>query len=437
MMAKDDVRADHRRILSVDCGSSSLKIAVYELGAAGENMLVEGGIERLGAPDVSLHIRDYRGSTPHDVVRPLGSKTAVAALLALLHEFGLLIDGVGHRLVYGGSEHEQPARVTTDLMTSLALLVPFDPLHLPAALAAIREIATASPDLPQVACFDTAFHRRMPMVAQRFALPRELWSEGVRRYGFHGLSYESIVRTLGERRTHGAMIVAHLGSGASLAAMRDGKPVDTTMGLTPLGGLMMGTRPGDLDPGVLLYLLRTGRYTLEQLEDMLTERSGLLGVSQISADMRTLLERRAADAAAAQAIELFVYQAKKYIGALVAVLGDLNTLVFTGGMGESSAVIRAEITEGLTHLGIELDPIRNAAGAASISTDKARVVVRVIKTNETLMVARHAFATLFEAGDARDEASTPVLKWESHHDGPCALSLAARPQARACDLGRR
>jgi acetate kinase len=410
MMAKDDVRADHRRILSIDCGSSSLKIAVYEVAAAGEKMLVEGGIKRLEAPDVALHIRDYRGSTRHDVRRPLGSKTAVAAVLALLHEFALPIDGVGHRLVFGGCEHEQPARVTTDLMTSLTRLVPFDPLHLPAALAAIRDIETASPGLPQVACFDTAFHRRMPMVAQRLPLPRELWSAGVHRYGFHGLSYESIVRTLGDAGTHGAMIVAHLGSGASLAAMRNGKPVDTTMGLTPLGGLMMGTRPGDLDPGVLLYLLRTGRYTLEQLEDMLTERCGLLGVSQISADMRTLLERRAADMAAAEAIELFVYQAKKYIGALVAVLGGLDTLVFTGGMGESSAVIRAEITEGLTHLGIELDPVQNAAGAAIISMDKARVVVRVMKTNENLMVARHAFATLFEAGNARNNASMPVLE---------------------------
>ncbi len=411
-MANDDLRADHRRILSIDGGSSSLKVAVYELGAAGENqkMLVEGGIDRLGTPDVALHIRDYRGSKPHDVLRRLGNKTAVAAILALLNEFTLSIDGVGHRLVYGGYEHEQPARVTSDLMTSLALLIPFDPLHLPAALAAIREIETASPGLPQVACFDTAFHCRMPMVAQRFALPRELWSAGVRRYGFHGLSYESIVRTLGAAGTHGAMIVAHLGSGASLAAMRNGKPLDTTMGLTPLGGLMMGTRPGDLDPGVLLYLLRTGRYTLDQLEDMLTERSGLLGVSHISADMRTLLERRAADVAAAEAIELFVYQAKKYIGALVAVLGDLDTLVFTGGMGESSAVIRAEITEGLTHLGIELDPAQNAAGAAIISMNTARVVVRVMKTNETLMVARHAFATLFDAGDERDDASLPVLE---------------------------
>jgi acetate kinase len=408
MMARDDVHADHRRILSIDCGSSSLKIAVYDLDAAGETKLVEGGITRLGAPDVALHIADYRGSTRRDVRRPLGNNTPVAAVLAFLDEFAVSLDGVGHRLVYGGCEHEQPARVTTDLMTSLALLVPFDPLHLPAALAAIREIETASPDLPQVACFDTAFHRRMPLVAQRFALPRELWSEGVRRYGFHGLSYESIVRILGAEGTHGAMIVAHLGSGASLAAMRDGKPVDTTMGLTPLGGLMMGTRPGDLDPGVLLYLLRTGRYTLEQLEDMLTERSGLLGASQISADMRTLLERRTADKAAAEAVELFVYQAKKYIGALVAVLGDLDTLVFTGGMGESSAVIRAEIAEGLTHLGIELDPVQNAAGASIISMNKARVVVRVMKTNENLMVARHAFATLFKASDAGDYASMPV-----------------------------
>jgi acetate kinase len=250
-----------------------------------------------------------------------------------------------------------------------------------------------------VVCFDTAFHHRMPMVAQRLPLPRELRSEGVRRYGFHGLSYESIVRELGNAGTRGLMIVAHLGSGASLAAMRNGKPVDTTMGFSPLGGLMMGTRPGDLDPGALLYLLRAGRYTPAELDTVLTEHSGLLGVSQISADMRTLLARRATDVAAAEAVELFVYQAKKHVGALVAVLGGLDTLVFTGGIGEGSAAIRSEICANLSNLGIDLDSIRNAAGEGIISDDSAHVVVRVIAANENLMVARHTFATIFASSD--------------------------------------
>jgi len=260
----------------------------------------------------------------------------------------------------------------------------------------VETIETAAPELPQVVCFDTAFHRRMPIVAQRLPLPRELWAEGVRRYGFHGLSYESIVRGLGAEGTRGRMIVAHLGNGASLAAIQDGKPVDTTMGLTALGGLMMGTRPGDLDPGVLLYLLRTQRYGLADLNEILWDRSGLLGVSQISADMRTLLERRAGDVAAAEAVELFVYQAKKCIGALVAVLGGLDTLVFTGGIGEHAAPVRWEIAQGLAYLGVALDPVRNNGAAPIVSADGSRVLARVIPAQENLMVARHTYATLFE-----------------------------------------
>lgn len=359
-------------------------------------MLV-GGVEPLGAANATVRICDERGADPQETRRLLGDAKPVAALLGLLHELGVNFDAVGHRLVYGGLAHEAPARVTTELMASLAKLVPFDPLHMPDALATIHEIETALPNLPQAVCFDTAFHRRMPAVAQRLPLPRELWSEGIRRFGFHGLSYESIVRGLGEEGTRGRMIVAHLGNGASLAAMQDGRPVDTTMGLSPLGGIMMGTRPGDLDPGVLLYLLREGRYKPAELDEVLTQRSGLLGVSHISADVRTLLARRADDVAAAEAIELFVYLAKKSIGALAAVLGGLDTLVFTGGIGEHAPVIRWEIADGLAYLGVKLDPARNAAGAAVISANDVGVIARVIATNETLMVARHAWTTLFSA----------------------------------------
>jgi acetate kinase len=401
-------RREQRCILSIDQGSSSLKTAIYEVGTDSEQRLLEGGIERLGTPDATLRLHDYRGSAAREPSQALGGATPIAALLEMLHEQSVHIDGVGHRLVFGGSAHEEPARVTADLMTSLDALVAVDPLHLPSALAAIREIEAALPAVSQVVCFDTAFHHRMPMVAQRLPLPRELWSEGVRRYGFHGLSYESIVRVLGYDGTRGRTVVAHLGNGASLAAIRDGKPVDTTMGFSPLGGLMMGTRPGDLDPGALLYLLRAKRYTVAELDDVLNHRSGLLGVSQCSADMHTLLDLRADDVAAAEAVELFVYEAKKQIGALVAVLGGLDTFVFTGGMGEHSAAIRSEIAAGLAHLGVELDPVRNAAGAPIISPGDARVTVRMIPANEDLMVARHTFATLFASSSAEaDRFSTP------------------------------
>jgi acetate kinase len=378
------------RVLSIDRGSSSLKVAVFEFGPERSGMLLEGDVDNPAAAGAALRIRDHR--LPADratTTRPLTGTSPIASLLAFLREADLHVDAVGHRLVFGGADHEEPARVTPELLEELAALAPFDPLHMPAALAAIREIAALLPDVAQVACFDTAFHHRMPMVAQRFPLPRELWSEGVRRFGFHGLSFESIVRELGPSGARGRMIVAHLGSGASLAAIADGKPVDTTMGLTPLGGLMMGTRPGELDPGALLYLLRAGRYTLEELDRVLNEHSGLLGVSGTSADMRTLLASRAGDAAAAEAVELFVYCARKAIGAFSAALGGLDTLVFTGGVGEHAAAVRWEIARDLAYLGLELDAARNDADAAIISTDGSRVVVRVMETAEMRMIARH------------------------------------------------
>jgi acetate kinase len=382
-----------KTILSVDRGSSSLKVAVHEIDQT-ERLVLEGGVEPLGAPNVALWMRDCREAAAPILRRPQGDETPIAAVLRVIRELDVDIDAVGHRIVFGGPSHEAPERVTAELLMSLTALVPFDPLHLPDALAAIREIRVSSPSLQQVACFDTAFHRSMPSIAHVLPLPRELWLEGIRRYGFHGLSYESIVSALGEKGSRGRMIVAHLGNGASLAAIRDGKPVDTTMGFSPLGGIAMGTRPGDIDPGVILYLLREQRYSPKALEDMLTNRSGLLGVSQISADMRTLLELRDRNAAAAEAIDLFEYDVKKSIGAFAAVLGGLDTLVFTGGIGERAAPIRAEIAAGLDYLGIEIDARRNASTEPIISTDRARVVVRVMEAKENAMVARHTFATL-------------------------------------------
>ena len=307
---------------------------------------------------------------------------------------------MGHRVVHGGPDHSAPERVEATLLAELRWLVAFPPLHLPSAIQGIEAVAARFPGLPQVACFDTAFHRRMPEVAQRFPLPRDLWDEGIRRYGFHGLSYEYIVATLGAA-AQGRLIIAHLGNGASLAAVQNGQPLDTSMGFTPTGGIMMGTRSGDLDPGVLIHLMHERSYDADQLEDLVNHQAGLLGVSGLSPDMKTLLEQRQREPHAAQAVELFCYQLRKYIGALTAVLGGLDTLVFTGGIGERAAPVRREICQELAYLGIALDPQQNALHAEVISTPQSACTVRVIPTNEDLMIARHTRTLLFPTADPR------------------------------------
>jgi acetate kinase len=257
-------------------------------------------------------------------------------------------------------------------------------------------VADRFPDLPQVACFDTAFHRSMPALAQRLPLPRALGGEALRRYGFHGLSYEYVIGVLGADG-RGRTIIAHLGNGASLVAIRDGRPMDTTMGLTPIGGIVMGTRTGDLDPGVLLFLMREEGYDARRLERLVAMESGLLGISAVSSDMKTLLERRATDPRAADAVASFCYSVRKQIGAFAAVLGGVDLLVFTGGIGERAAPVRGEICQGLEHLGIRLDPRKNADNAMSISAPDSACGVRVIPTNEDLMIARHTWATLYSS----------------------------------------
>jgi acetate kinase len=277
--------------------------------------------------------------------------------------------------------------VDAALIRGLKEAAVFAPLHVPSQVALIESVAQHYPNLPQVACFDTAFHWQMPEIARRFALPRDLWDEGVLRYGFHGLSYEYVVERIGGELGKRA-IIAHLGNGASMVALREGRPVDTSMGLTPTGGFMMGTRTGDLDPGVLLYLLRTGR-SVEEIAQLVDHRSGLLGVSGLSSDMKTLLDPSAQNADAAQAVEMFCYQIRKFIGAYAAVLGGLDTLVFTGGIGEHATPVRAAIVEGLEFLGIGLDRDANSRNAEVISVKTSRCSIRVIKTDEDLMIARH------------------------------------------------
>lgn len=383
-----------RQILTINTGSSSLKVALYE-GGREETRILSGEVERIGVPEGRFRLTDAHGATLIDQGGDLPDHgAALGAALAGLRRFRpeLDLDAVGHRVVHGGIHYSEPQRVTPELIAALRELIPIAPDHMPQAVQAIQAAVEAYPGLPQVACFDTAFHRHMPRTAQLYPLPHHLADEGVVRYGFHGLSYESILRelrALAPREAEGRVVIAHLGNGASMAAVRGGIGIDTTMGFTPAGGLMMGTRPGDLDPGVLLYLLVERKLTPAAVNDLINRQAGLLGVSGIGADMRDLLEKEATDARAAEAITLFCYQARKYLGALVAVLGGLDTLVFTGGIGEHAPSVRLRICEGLDFLGIRIDPDRNAAHAPAISREGGPVTVRVLRTDEDLMIARH------------------------------------------------
>jgi acetate kinase len=394
-MQSDPSSANHV-ILCLNSGSSSLKFALYHLGEVEEVRLAHGAVERIGLAGGHLWIQGVNNEALVEVQRDFPTHTAAAdGISTAAKDLGFPPPvAVGHRVVHGGPDHTAPERVEAPLLAELRRLVPFAPLHLPSAIQGIEAVAARFPGLPQVACFDTAFHRRMPEVAQRFPLARDLWHEGIRRYGFHGLSYEYIVATLGAA-AQGRLVIAHLGNGASLAAVHNGQPLDTTMGFTPTGGLMMGTRSGDLDPGLLIHLMQEKGNDADQLDELVNHQAGLLGVSGISPDMKTLLERREREPHAAQAVELFCYQLRKHIGALTAVLGGLDTLVFTGGIGERAAPVRWEVCQGLAYLGINLDAHRNAAHAEVITTPESACTVRVIPTNEDLMIARRTHTLLF------------------------------------------
>jgi acetate kinase len=379
------------RVLCVNSGSSSLKLALYE----DDTLIASSAVEGLGLDEGRLTVRDETGRVVRDERGAF--RDARAALRATLAGAALFSpDAVGHRIVHGGADHAAPERVTPQLLAALRTLVPLAPLHLPAALAAIDAVGAQFPGLPQIACFDTAFHRRMPAVAQHLPLPRALRAKGIQRYGFHGLSYEYVVATIGAA-TLGRAVIAHLGNGASLAAVRDGLPVDTTMGFTPTGGLMMGTRSGDLDPGILVHLLAHEGFDAGALERLVDHESGLLGVSGTTSDMKALLDTRPIDPRAAEAVELFCYVLRKHIGAFAAVLGGLDALVFTGGIGERAAAVREETCRGLEHLGIQIDRVRNARHDPVISAPGSSCTVRVVRTDEDLMIARHTRALLGRA----------------------------------------
>jgi len=378
-----------RVILCVNAGSSSLKFALYAISPSDEKKVAEGAVEGIGQPTARLWIRDSQDQPVENRQAQFSNAhETIGALFSALERPELLQPGaVGHRIVHGGARYTAPQKITAELQRDLQALVRLAPLHLPGQIELIAAIQKWRPELPQVACFDTAFHCRIPEVARRFPLPRQFWEQGIRRYGFHGLSYEYIVSTLKEDGK-GKIIIAHLGNGASMAAVQDGIPVDTSMGLTPAGGFMMGTRPGDLDPGLVLYLLRTG-YDAQALEELINHRSGLLGVSGLSADMKTLLEKRSSDPDADQTVAMFCRGVRKFIGSFAAVLGGLDTLIFTGGIGERAAPVRQEICRDLEFLGVKLDAAQNEKHAPVISTRESRCVVRVVATNEDLMIARH------------------------------------------------
>jgi acetate kinase len=393
--------SEQQRLLTMNRGSATLKSTLYEVGARNEVVLAIS-VAYSGRASARLKIADANGATLLDSsVKGTDSNAALRTMFAWLDKHGYLsgLKAAGHRLVHGGARYTEPQRITPKFLTALKKLVPLDPDHLPAAIRGIQFVAKKFPKLAQVACFDTAFHSSLPTVAKMYALPRRFYDEGVRRYGFHGLSFEYIVgelRKLDAKRAAGRVIVAHLGSGASMVALQDGKSVDTSMGFTPLEGLVMSARSGDVDPGLLLYLLAQKNMSAKGAGTLLNKESGLLGVSGTTGDMRELQEKSKQDPHATEAIDLFCYRAKKYIGAYAAALGGVDALVFTGGIGEHASDIRGRICSGLDFLGIHLDAARNTANAPVISASDSRINVRVIQTNEDLMIVQHVITVLGE-----------------------------------------
>lgn len=394
------IAPDRSGVLTVNGGSSSLKFALFESADPPVRRL-SGRVERIGPAGARLVVSAGAGTPTEE--RPVDAPDQRAAAGLVLKWLEGAVDpsavaAVGHRIVHGGDRHVRPERVTSELIDDLRRISLFDPDHLPGEIALIEAFGRRHPGRPQFACFDTAFHHDMPRVAQIVPIPRRFEAEGVRRYGFHGLSYaylmEELARTAGSEKAQGRVVLAHLGSGASLAAVREGRSLDTTMGFTPAAGLVMGTRTGDLDPGVVRFLLQSKGMTVAQFDDMVNHESGLLGVSETSSDMRDLLGRRGDDVRAAEAVALFCYEAKKRIGGFAAALGGLETLVFAGGVGENAPEVRARICEGLEFLGLALDEAANAANAPVISAASSRVDVRVIRTDEEVMIARSVFRLL-------------------------------------------
>jgi acetate kinase len=382
------------QILTINGGSSSIKFALFEVGDPLRRIL-EGEIERIGLPESTFVVKGLNKA--ENFTRPVTAANHTEAIKLLMDWVeGRIQRGeltaVGHRVVHGGPKYSQPQRITAEMIEELHQLQFFDPEHLPEEILLTEAFFHRFPNLVQIACFDTTFHHDMPRIAQILPIPRRYEAQGVRRYGFHGLSYaylmEELARVAGPQTARGRVILAHLGNGASLAAVYGGTSVDTSMGFTPTGGVPMSTRSGDLDPGLVWYLARTENISAKKFNEMVNFQSGLLGVSETSSDMHDLLERETKDIRAAEAVALFCYQVKKSIGAFAAALGGLDTLVFAGGIGEKSSTIRSRICAGLEFLGIELEEKQNIAGNPIISAETSRVAVRVMHTDEEWMIAK-------------------------------------------------
>jgi len=380
-------------ILCLNSGSSSLKFAVFRCDQGDNVELARGAVEGISQEHGRLWIRQPRDSQPQESQRSFNSHPAAfeaaTDLLATLKLPNFSI--VGHRVVHGGDEFDLPTLIDRQVLRTLRTLVRFAPLHLPPQIAMIELAQQRFTELPQVACFDTAFFRQMPEIAKRYPLPGFLWDAGVRRYGFHGLSYESILDSHDEAK-RGRTIIAHLGNGCSMAAVRDGRPVGTTMGFTPTGGLMMSTRSGDLDPSVLIHLMDQPGYGPREIERLVNQESGLKGVSGLSGDMQTLIAVQGTNPQAELAIDMFCNCVRQQIGAFAAVLGGLDRLIFTAGIGEFAAPVRHYICHGLTHLGVTLDEAANARNDRRISTAQSPCAVEVVATNEELIIARQSAA---------------------------------------------
>ncbi len=395
----EETSSERRLILAINGGSSSIRFALYDL-AEPQKRLSDGKVDGIGLSGASFTFNNHGGqSQSARVIDAADYNGAIAFLLDWFEAQSIFasVNAVGHRVVHGMA-HSEPEQITPELLDELRRITPYDPEHLPLEIGLIEAFAHKYPRVPQVACFDTAFHRTMPRVASLMSIPRRYEAEGIRRYGFHGLSYQFLMEELArlgdQAVTKGRVILAHLGNGASLAAVRDGKSIDTSMGFTPAGGLMMSRRSGDIDPGLAAFLRRTENMGAAQFQDMVNNASGLLGVSEISSDLRDLLEQEVADVRAAEAVALFCYQVKKWIGAFAAALGGLDTLVFAGGIGENAPLVRSRICDQLGFLDIELDEDRNARNASRISSGGSKVGVRVIRTDEELMIARSVMRIL-------------------------------------------
>ena len=381
-------------VLCVNGGSSSVIFALYGLDGS-PKALLRGKIDRIGLQNTRIIFEDFRREQKgSDVIGDFDHASAANFLLKWLEEklvFGS-VEAIGHRIVNGGWRYKEPQPVTAEMVDEIRRISAYAPEHLPSELALIELLGKRLPGLLQVACFDTAFHREMPQVAKILPLPWKYREQGVERYGFHGLSFEylmdELARVAGADAARGRVILAHLGNGSSLAAVHNGKGIDTSMGFTPAAGVPMGTRSGDLDPGLVWYFAQTEQMSANQFHQMINHQSGLLGVSGISSDVRELLEREKDDIRAAEAIALFCYQVKKFIGAYSAALGGLDTLIFTGGVGENAPAVRERICSGLDFLGIELEKSRNVSNANIISAEGARVAVHVMRTDEELMIAK-------------------------------------------------